>query len=130
MTANKEISIIGQVTYGLASITMLIAAQMNEVLSKFGSSIILMGLILSVCGVYFTFKNNKNLVFYTLKLLQYIVSVMTIIIAFIAPLFGFKFIFIEMGSTLTPVTLALLLGSLIIIGLPVLKAKGIEVFDE
>lgn len=130
MTANKEISIIGQVTYGVASIAMLIAAHMNDVLSKFGTSIILMGLILSIGGIYFTFKNNKNLVFYTLKLLQYIVSLITVIIVFIAPIFGINFIFIEMGSTLTPVTLALLVGALIIVTLPVLKAKGIEAFDE
>lgn len=129
MTSEKQVLLMGQGVFLAGGVITLIGGLKYEFLSTTAIWLLSIGLITTLYSVVLGMRNSKNTVFYLSRLIQYITSILFAVAIFVTPILGIEFINIADGSAMAPVLLMLLIGISIIIIIPILRYKGIEMFD-
>lgn len=129
MTSEKEVLIIGQVTFMIGGLIVLISGMKNDFLSPFAKWLLIIAIITTIYSTVLGLRNSKNSTFYLSKIVQLISTIIISVVIFVAPIVGMKFIDVPVDSILSPVIWLLLIGAAIIIIIPFLRLKGKEIFD-
>lgn len=126
LKADKEVLMLGQVSFISFGSIFLISTLGNDSISKLGIILITLGLVSSITSLGLFFSRNNHSPFYiTVNVIEYVVSAILALLLFFTPLIHSN----PIGSIMNILSFGIILGGIIIFVVRTSRMMKIEIFE-